>query len=79
MKKLLGIVVLGLLWCSNTFALPDRAICLGGGECDFVMGNLYEHAIINCQWTIKEDVFVWSTNFSSYFLKKIEKKFKIFF
>ena len=63
MKKLLGILVLGLsLVCNNSFALTDRAIC-HNGECDFVMGNLYEHAIINCQWKIKEDVFVWPTHF----------------
>ena len=54
MKKFLGILVLGLLWSNTSFALTDRAIC-HNGECDFVMGTLYDHAIVNCQWKIKEE------------------------
>ena len=52
----------GFVVVQQYFCLTDRAIC-HDGECDFLMGNLYEHAIINCQWTIKEDVFVWLTFF----------------
>ena len=45
MKKLLGILVVGLLWCSNVNAAS--ATCIGG-ECEFFLSLHYEWAQTNC-------------------------------
>ena len=45
MKKLLGIVVLGLFLSSNAYA--EMATCYAG-ECEFFIGIWYEYAETNC-------------------------------
>jgi hypothetical protein len=45
MKKILGIVVLGLFLSSNAYS--DMATCLLG-ECEFFIGIWYEYAETNC-------------------------------
>ena len=49
MKKLLGIVVLGLLWCGSVNAA--KATCMGG-ECEFMLSLHYEWAETNCFQTL---------------------------
>ena len=61
MKKLLGIVVLGLLWCGSVNAA--MATCVGG-ECDIVLSLHYEWVQTNCfQTLIMEEV---ETDFLSF-------------
>ena len=45
MKKILGIVVLGLFLSSNAYS--DMATCFAG-ECEFFIGIWYEYAETNC-------------------------------
>ena len=45
MKKAIGILVLGLLWCNNVNAA--RATCYGG-ECEFILSLHYEWAETSC-------------------------------
>ena len=49
MKKLLGIVVLGLLLSSNAYA--EMATCYAG-DCEFFIGIWYEYAETNCMQTL---------------------------
>ena len=54
MKKLLGIVVLSLLWCNVVNAA--RATCFGG-ECEFILSLHYEWAETSCyQSMVMEEV-----------------------
>ena len=56
MKKLLGILVLGLLWCSNVNA--ETATCIAG-ECMFSLNIWYEWAETLCmQRLVNEEVIV---------------------
>ena len=47
MKKLLGIVVLGLLWCNVAYAFDSRATC-DAGLCVFSFNMWYPYAETNC-------------------------------
>ena len=48
MKKLLGIVVLGLLWCNVVYALVNKVTCLYG-SCDFTFSIHYDSVISDCR------------------------------
>ena len=47
MKKLLGILVLGLLWCNSAYAVSARATCLAG-DCEFTFNIWYDYAETIC-------------------------------
>ena len=49
MKKLLGIIVLGLFLSSNAYS--DMATCFAG-ECEFFIGIWYEYADTNCMQSL---------------------------
>ena len=49
MKKLLGIVVLGLFLSSNAYS--EMATCFAG-ECEFFIGIWYEYAETNCMQSL---------------------------
>ena len=49
MKKLLGIMVLGLFLSSNAYS--DMATCFAG-ECEFLIGIWYEYADTNCMQSL---------------------------
>ena len=49
MKKVLGILVLGLLWCNVVNSA--KAIC-SGGECEFIFSVHYEWAETSCYQTM---------------------------
>ena len=49
MKKLFGVVVLGLFLSSNAYS--DMATCFAG-ECEFFIGIWYEYADTNCMQSL---------------------------
>ena len=58
MKKLLGILVLGLMWCNVAYALDYRATC-DDGLCVFSLNMWYPYAETNCmQKLVNEKVIV---------------------
>ena len=48
MKKLLGILVLGLLWCNVGYAFYTKATCVAGA-CDFLLSKHYDSVISDCR------------------------------
>ena len=48
MKKLLVIVVQGLLCCNVVYAFVTKATCLGG-VCDFTLSLHYESVVSDCR------------------------------
>ena len=73
MKKLLGIVVLGLLWCGSVNA--TMATCMGG-ECEFMLSLHYEWAQTNCfQTLIMEEV---ETDFLSFTIEDTGEECLVF-
>ena len=64
MKKLLGIVVLGLLLSSNAYAVSARATCLMG-FCEFSLNIFYDYAETMCMHKlINEEVDVGIVGFT---------------
>ena len=58
MKKLLGIVVLALLWCNVVQAASANATCRNG-YCEFTLNIMYDWAETNCRQTLyREYVYI---------------------
>ena len=73
MKKLLGILVLGLLWCNNVNAA--RATCIGG-ECDIMFSLHYEWVETNCFFSMfNEEV---ETSFLYFIVVDTDQKCLVF-
>ena len=64
MKKLLGILVLGLLWCNSAYAVSARATCLAG-VCEFLLNIWYDYAETICMDRLfNEEVDVGAISFT---------------
>ena len=73
MKKLLGILVLGLLWCN--IVNSAKATCFGG-ECEFIFSVHYEWAETGCYQTMyNEEV---ETNVMSFTIVETGQECQIF-
>ena len=63
MKKLLGIVVLSLLWCNVAQAASANATCRNG-YCEFTINIMYDWVETNCRQALNsEPVYISLTYF----------------